>query len=195
MFCPCKQRKCGLYGLLKQLPLPIVMYHCLQNEKFPAIQFMMNRCAKFHVDTQSGYRLKFNLASAIEHSETANFVYTLYRKPIQASNFGGTFHQLFLWIFLWGFHTRCPFTFSTRWCKKSKMTKSSNQGALPWYHYYYAYIVHFRQSRHILVKVGGGGGHWETRQARQTSLKSVKFLARHTRRVESVTQGVVDVHR
>ena len=39
---------------------------------------------------------------------------------MQVSNFGGTFDQLFLWIFLWNFHRRCVSTFSIPWCKKVK---------------------------------------------------------------------------
>ena len=39
---------------------------------------MMNKCAKFHKDSQSGKKVKlFNLPSEIEFSETANFVYNL----------------------------------------------------------------------------------------------------------------------
>ena len=34
----------------------------------------MNKCAKFHGDSLSGKKVKFNLARAIEHSETADFV-------------------------------------------------------------------------------------------------------------------------
>ena len=45
---------------------------------------------------------------------------TLYRNPMQASNFGGTFDQLFLWIFLWNFHRICVSAFSIPWCKKVK---------------------------------------------------------------------------
>ena len=45
---------------------------------------------------------------------------TLYRNPMQASNFGGTFDQLFLWIFLWNFYRTCVSTFSIPWCKKVK---------------------------------------------------------------------------
>ena len=36
---------------------------------------MMNKCAKFHKDSPSGKKGKFNLARAIELSETAVFVY------------------------------------------------------------------------------------------------------------------------
>ena len=42
------------------------------------------------------------------------------RNLMQASDFGGTFDQLFLCIFLWNFHRRCLFTFSIPWCKKEK---------------------------------------------------------------------------
>ena len=35
----------------------------------------MNKCAKFHKDSPSGKKVKFNLPSAIELSETADFVY------------------------------------------------------------------------------------------------------------------------
>ena len=36
---------------------------------------MLNKCAKFHEDSTSGQKVKFNLARAIELSETANLVY------------------------------------------------------------------------------------------------------------------------
>ena len=36
---------------------------------------MMNKCAKFYKGSQSGKKGKFNLARAIELSETAVFVY------------------------------------------------------------------------------------------------------------------------
>ena len=36
---------------------------------------MMNKCAKFHKDSPSAKKVKFNLAGAIELSETADFVY------------------------------------------------------------------------------------------------------------------------
>ena len=36
---------------------------------------MLNKCAKFHDDSPSGEEVKFNLARAIELSETAGFVY------------------------------------------------------------------------------------------------------------------------
>ena len=38
---------------------------------------MMNKWAKFHKDSPSDKKLKFHLPSAIELSETADFVYNL----------------------------------------------------------------------------------------------------------------------
>ena len=69
---------------------------------------MLNKCAKFHKDSPSGKKVKFNLARAIELLEAAVFVYNLYRNLKQASNFGGTFDQLFLWIFFMKFSQKMP---------------------------------------------------------------------------------------
>ena len=41
---------------------------------------MMNKCAKFPGDISSGKKVKFNLGSAIELSETADFLYRDYVK-------------------------------------------------------------------------------------------------------------------
>ena len=57
---------------------------------------------------------------------------TLYRNPMQASNFGGTFDQLVLRIFLSKFHRRCLSTSSTPLCKKVKNDqKLKSRGVLP----------------------------------------------------------------
>ena len=42
---------------------------------------MVNKCAKFHKDSPSGKKVKFNLARAIELSETTVFVYNFVLKP------------------------------------------------------------------------------------------------------------------
>ena len=42
---------------------------------------MMNKWARFHKDSPSGKKVKFNLARAIELSETAVFVYNFVQKP------------------------------------------------------------------------------------------------------------------
>ena len=36
---------------------------------------MVNKCARFHKDSPSDKKVKFNLSSAIQLSETADFVY------------------------------------------------------------------------------------------------------------------------
>ena len=59
---------------------------------------------------------------------------TLYRNPMQASNFGGAFDQLFLWISLWNFHRRCISILSIPWCKKSQKwpkTQIKGGGGVP----------------------------------------------------------------
>ena len=92
---------------------------------------MMNKCAKFHKDSPSDKKVKFNLPSAIELLEMANFVYN-FRNLMQASNFGGTFDQLFLWIFLWNFHRRCVSTSSIPKCKRVKNDpKLKSRGSPP----------------------------------------------------------------
>ena len=89
---------------------------------------MMNKCAKFHKDSPSGKKVKFNLARAIELWETAVLCTILYRNLMQASNFGGTFDQLFLWIFLWNFH-RMPLNFFYTTVQKSqKWRKPKSRG-------------------------------------------------------------------
>ena len=89
---------------------------------------MMNKCAKFHKDSPSDKKVKLNLPSAIELSETAVLCTTLYRNPMQVSNFGGTFDQLFLWIFYEIFTENASLLHLYHGAKKSKMTKNSNQG-------------------------------------------------------------------
>ena len=42
---------------------------------------MMNKCAKCHTDSPSGKKVKLNLPSAFELSETADFVYNFVLKP------------------------------------------------------------------------------------------------------------------
>ena len=72
----------------------------------------MNKWAKFHKDSPRDKKVNFNLPSAIELSETPVLCATLYKNPKQASNFGGTFDQLFLWISFWNFHKKMPLYFS-----------------------------------------------------------------------------------
>ena len=89
---------------------------------------MMNKCAKFHKDSLSRKKFEFNLPSAIELRRRPILCTTLYRNLMQASNFGGLFDQLFLWIFFITFSQKMPvYFFYTMVQKKSKMTENSNQ--------------------------------------------------------------------
>ena len=58
---------------------------------------------------------------------------TLYRKPLQAPDFGSRFDQLSLRICLCNFHAIFLSTFSVPWCKKAKMAKKSNQRPTRWW--------------------------------------------------------------
>ena len=53
---------------------------------------------------------------------------TLYRNLMQVSNFGGTFDQLFLWIFLWNFHRICLYLCYTMVQKSQKWPKTQIKG-------------------------------------------------------------------
>ena len=54
---------------------------------------------------------------------------TLYRNPMQASNFSGTFDQLFLWIYLCNFHRGLPlYFFYTMVQKSQKWPKTQIKG-------------------------------------------------------------------
>ena len=82
---------------------------------------MMNKCAKFHKDSPSGKKVKFNLARAIELSETGRFCVQLWIETLgkratsvaHLTNFSFEF-------FLWNFHRRCLSTYSIPWCRKSQ---------------------------------------------------------------------------
>ena len=81
---------------------------------------MIHRCDKFHKDSPSDKKVKFNFPSAIQLSETAVCVETLYINLVHARNFGCTFDQLFHWIILWNFYGRCLSIFAIPWWKKVK---------------------------------------------------------------------------
>ena len=92
---------------------------------------VMTKCATFHKDSPSDKKVKLNLPSAVELSETADFVYNFVLNLKQAGSFGGTFDQLFLWIFYDIFTEDASLLFLYHGAKKSKMTKNSNQGVMP----------------------------------------------------------------
>ena len=94
---------------------------------------MTNKCAKFHKDSPSGKKLNSISRERLNFRRRPVLCTTLYRNLMQASNFGGSFDQLFLWIVSWNFHRRCLSTFSIPWCKKviSPSTSSVTKRPLP----------------------------------------------------------------
>ena len=86
---------------------------------------------------------------------------TLYWNPMQVSNFGGIFYQLFLWIFLWNFHRRCLSTSSISWCKKvkddQKLKSGGGGGGIYW-----AFKLILSSSSHVLLcRTQANSSHFE----------------------------------
>ena len=91
---------------------------------------MMNKCAKFHKDSPSGKK-KLNSISRVwlNFRRRPILCTTLYRNPMQASNFGGTFDQLFLWIFFMQFSQKMRlYFFCTMVQKSQKWPKTQIKG-------------------------------------------------------------------
>ena len=61
----------------------------------------LNKCSKFHEDSPSGKKVKFNHISRVRLNFRRQAILStaLHRNPMQASSFGGTFDELFVWIF------------------------------------------------------------------------------------------------
>ena len=90
---------------------------------------MLNKCAKFHKDSPSGKKVKFNLARAIELSETGRFcvqlcIETLCKRPTSVAHLTNFSFEFFHEIFT---EDACLLLLY-HGAKKSKMTKNSNQG-------------------------------------------------------------------
>ena len=110
---------------------------------------------------------------------------TLYRNPMQASNFGGTFDHLFLWICLWNFHRRCVSTSSIPWCKKVKndqKLKSRAGSCLKCWclAVFTAVVALFRAARYIFQC---------SDEPDNCARLNSRFLARTRRRVSLLNQG------
>ena len=76
---------------------------------------------------------------------------TLYRNPMQATNFGSTFDQLFLRIFLYNFHRRSLSISSIPWCKKVKNDqKLKSRGGPALRHHYWAGIWTFDENSFLV---------------------------------------------
>ena len=93
---------------------------------------MMNKCAKFHKDSLSGKKVKFNLPSAIELSETADFVYNFVKKPNASEQLWWHIWPTFLLNFFMKFSQKMPLYFVYTMVQKSqKWPTTQIQRVLP----------------------------------------------------------------
>ena len=89
----------------------------------------MNKCAKFHKDSPSGKKLNSISRVRLNFRRRPILCTTLYRNQMQASNFGGAFDQLFLWIFFMKFSQKMPLNvFYTMVQKSQKWPKTQIKG-------------------------------------------------------------------
>ena len=89
---------------------------------------MVNKCAKCHKDSPSDKRWNSFSWARLNFWRRPFLCTTLYGNPMQASNFGGTFDQLFLWIFYKKFTEDSSLFLLYHGAKKLKKTENSNQG-------------------------------------------------------------------
>ena len=81
---------------------------------------MMNKCAKFYKDSPSGKKVQFNLARAIELSETAVFVYNFVQKPYASEQLRWHIWPAFPLNFLMKFSQKMPLYFFYTMVQKSQ---------------------------------------------------------------------------
>ena len=92
---------------------------------------ILKKCAKFHEDSPSGKKVKFNLARVIEVSETADFcvqlcIETLYKRATSVAHLTNFSFEFFYAIFT----QDAPLLFYTMMQNSQKMTKNSKDHAL-----------------------------------------------------------------
>ena len=92
---------------------------------------MMSKCAQFHKDSPSDKKLNSISRARLNFRRRPIVCTTSYRKPIQASNFGGKFDQLFLSLFYEIFTEDASSILLYHGAKKVKNDQTSNQGVLP----------------------------------------------------------------
>ena len=87
--------------------------------------YMMNKCAKFHKDSPSDKKVKFNLPSVIELSDTADFVYNFVQKPYASEQLRWHIWPTFLLNFFMKFSQKMPlYIFYTMMQKSQKRPKT-----------------------------------------------------------------------
>ena len=95
---------------------------------------MMNKCVKFHKDSPSDKKVKFNLPSSIELLKTADFVYNVVQKPYvkRATSVAHLANFSFEFFFM-KFSQKMPLYFFNIMVQKSqKWPKTQIKGVLPW---------------------------------------------------------------
>ena len=91
--------------------------------------YMMNKCAKFHKDSPSDKKVKLNLPSAIELSETAVFVYNFVQKPYASEQLRWHIWPTFPSNFFMKFSQKMPlYLFYTMVQKSQKWPKTQIKG-------------------------------------------------------------------
>ena len=91
----------------------------------------MNKCAKFHKDSPSDNKVKFDLPSAIELSETAVFVYNFVWKPYASKQLRWHIWPTFPLNFFMKFSQKMPLYFFYTMVQKSFYFGKTMQ-LLPW---------------------------------------------------------------
>ena len=82
---------------------------------------MMNNCAKFHKDSPSSEKVKFNLPSVIKLSATADLVYCFLQKPNTGEQLRWRMTNFSFDFFFSSASQKMPlYFFSIQWCKKVK---------------------------------------------------------------------------
>ena len=93
---------------------------------------MMNKCAKFHKNSLSGKKVKFNLSNGVELSGAANFVYNFVQIPNANEQLRWRIWPTFLLDFYEIFTEDASQRLPLPWCKKkSKWPKLKSRGGGP----------------------------------------------------------------
>ena len=93
---------------------------------------MINKCAKFHKDSPSGKKVKFNLPGAIELSEITDFVYNFVKETCASEQLRWNIWPTFPLNFFMKFSQKMPLYFFYIMVQKSqKWPKTQIKGVLP----------------------------------------------------------------
>ena len=91
----------------------------------------MNKCAKFHKDSPSDKKVKFDLPSAIALSETAVFVYTFVYKNVCKRATSVAHLTNFSFDFFMKFSPKMPLSFFYTMVQKRQKWPKTQRGVMP----------------------------------------------------------------